>query len=1267
MEVVGGLDRDLAAKQAAKYDPKREEEVRTWIEDVLQEKLPDGTLQEVLKSGVLLCRVINTVAPSLTIKINNSAMPFKQMENISAFLNACEKLGAKKLELFQTVDLFEGKNMVQVIDAIYSLSRNAKAHGYNGPLIGPKLADRHDVSFSDEQLAAGKTIVGLQMGFAGGANQSGMSFGNRRQIANAAIPAGDPSSASQQMGLGGSNSLVTGLTMPPYGVPRVSLNFVGFPPSSTTHSSAEAPSRRVITELPDITKNRGVTIFDLLLAAKRDHLGDDDGIDPAKCTFYTSDFAAIPRTTSVGVLRDGEPVIVAYFGGSGGKDKGRDKEREHGGSHKTTGYLDYEEHGYERDRHDREEHTSKSKRQDDRHDSKRDEPRREEYGRPTSKKGEYRDWGGSDDEHDFKKSPIKKHGSEEYLPSPKGGSVKDAHHRSGKDHGYEKDFDRHERGERDHRDGGREKERDRDREKDVRERDRDEHSRHRESSAHRDRSRDIDDNPRSAKSDTPPWESGYSKSKTAGKSSTTHSREGSAGPRYDDRAESSSAARRPSTAGSSLSPRKASSTDLPRTSVAHREKTTQPLKSSSESSGRPKSASTSSSRHGEYAVYFDDATQMMSMSTVPLVSAPAKKVIDEWDLIDEGGDLEKYLHIHRKDPTSSEESSQILTTTTPTMVSSSRRAGLSRSQRMGAFSYVIMDLESSSAKAIEIIESDVGSASQMKNLLEHAKRMVIHLRRLMSYDWDAEILSQDGQLPSYDHLVQKLNEAFRNQREVNMMNARLLSVNYIVNMSNFAKNRTMLKAITRGRKQVAELQETITTLEDNVDALNVEVEVQKKSAERLKHSLDATRVLLEKAMTDYRQELSRQGEILAKQQSLLGDVHTSKLNQDFLVDASLFTFCLWLVNTFVFEYPLTGAVQIAVKGSRRQRWTKQASKTIIFMILFGRLKRGAIHYGLHNSVREYLAPVLKNSKFQETGVLTPEEFVLAGDFLVYKCPTWSWASGVESKRRDFLPPDKQYLITRNVPCLRRVAAMEYKANDEDVEESVFAGETGTDGEGWVATHSSKARGSKSGLDTAAGGMREIQDMDEDVEMGQEAEMVPDTILGPVDTSGNVVQKEPEEPAFDDIPDMEEGELVEAIDEAEDAAAYNEQDEKILKTRTYDMSITYDKYYQTPRVWLFGYDENRRPLTSKQVFEDISQDHAKKTVTIETHPHENLHLASIHPCRHANVMKRLLDQITQSGKDQELRVDQYLLLFLKFMSSVLPTMEYDYTVTMESGK
>lgn len=52
------------------------------------------------------------------------------------------------------------------------------------------------------------------------------------------------------------------------------------------------------------------------------------------------------------------------------------------------------------------------------------------------------------------------------------------------------------------------------------------------------------------------------------------------------------------------------------------------------------------------------------------------------------------------------------------------------------------------------------------------------------------------------------------------------------------------------------------------------------------------------------------------------------------------------------------------------------------------------------------------------------------------------------------------------------------------------------------------------------------------------------------------------------------------------------------------------------MWLYGYSENRQPLTQPEVLQDISVDHALKTVTLEAHPHistgAGLH-ASIHPC------------------------------------------------------
>jgi ubiquitin-like-conjugating enzyme ATG3 len=79
----------------------------------------------------------------------------------------------------------------------------------------------------------------------------------------------------------------------------------------------------------------------------------------------------------------------------------------------------------------------------------------------------------------------------------------------------------------------------------------------------------------------------------------------------------------------------------------------------------------------------------------------------------------------------------------------------------------------------------------------------------------------------------------------------------------------------------------------------------------------------------------------------------------------------------------------------------------------------------------------------------------------------------------------------------------------------------------------------------------------------------------------------------------------AVDSQATTAAGNTNklpDDTLLRSRRYDISITYDKYYRTPRVWLFGYDENGSPLKPEAIFSDIMQDYAKKTVTIDPHPH-----------------------------------------------------------------
>lgn len=46
----------------------------------------------------------------------------------------------------------------------------------------------------------------------------------------------------------------------------------------------------------------------------------------------------------------------------------------------------------------------------------------------------------------------------------------------------------------------------------------------------------------------------------------------------------------------------------------------------------------------------------------------------------------------------------------------------------------------------------------------------------------------------------------------------------------------------------------------------------------------------------------------------------------------------------------------------------------------------------------------------------------------------------------------------------------------------------------------------------------------------------------------------------------------AIVQHTNVAKQSTEDDDIIHTRTYDLHITYDRYYQTPRLWFTGYDE-----------------------------------------------------------------------------------------------
>jgi len=306
-------------------------------------------------------------------------------------------------------------------------------------------------------------------------------------------------------------------------------------------------------------------------------------------------------------------------------------------------------------------------------------------------------------------------------------------------------------------------------------------------------------------------------------------------------------------------------------------------------------------------------------------------------------------------------------------------------------------------------------------------------------------------------------------------------------------------------------------------------------------------------------------------------------------------------------------------------------------------------------------------------------------------------------------------VTRGVPSRRRASAVEgYGSDDEEGEHgkitTIEAGGMEGDEEGWVAPPPAEEA---SALDLDLDG--------EEAKGGEEKEPAAATTTAaePADPEGDDDDDEDDD---EDIPDLEDLEIVDEddIDEAALPAASvaasaaaraakelrataalsetskprnskNATNSNVVPVRTYDLSISYDKYYQVPRFWLAGFDESKRPLSSEALLEDVAAEHARKTVTMEPHPHlsslassSSPKVASIHPCKHAAVMKKLVSMgagggeasaTTKEGgggeeaktKTAELDPESYLVLFLKFISSVIPTIEYDFTMHASVGR
>lgn len=100
-----------------------------------------------------------------------------------SFQAAVKKYGVADVDVFQTVDLWEKKDIAQVTNSLFALGRATYKHPeWPGPYLGPKPSEENKRDFSEEQLKAGQTIIGLQAGQNKGATQAGQNIGAGRKI-----------------------------------------------------------------------------------------------------------------------------------------------------------------------------------------------------------------------------------------------------------------------------------------------------------------------------------------------------------------------------------------------------------------------------------------------------------------------------------------------------------------------------------------------------------------------------------------------------------------------------------------------------------------------------------------------------------------------------------------------------------------------------------------------------------------------------------------------------------------------------------------------------------------------------------------------------------------------------------------------------------------------------------------------------------------------------------------------------------------------------
>ncbi|KAI5167218.1 Ras GTPase-activating-like protein IQGAP2/3 [Nematocida sp. AWRm78] len=147
--MLSAEEMDIQRKRNKVYEYLcRMQEAREWMENIIQEKIPEE-FEDALKDGVYLARLVKLFNPSLVSKIFiDPVLQYRHTDNINVFFEFIKSIGLPVVFLFDLVDLYEQKNIPKVIYCILALAHylsKKKIAVKPGNLVGRAI-------FTDDQI-----------------------------------------------------------------------------------------------------------------------------------------------------------------------------------------------------------------------------------------------------------------------------------------------------------------------------------------------------------------------------------------------------------------------------------------------------------------------------------------------------------------------------------------------------------------------------------------------------------------------------------------------------------------------------------------------------------------------------------------------------------------------------------------------------------------------------------------------------------------------------------------------------------------------------------------------------------------------------------------------------------------------------------------------------------------------------------------------------------------------------------------------------------